>query len=182
MEMLIETICTIFVLCLIYIFGKYISHLWSIRNYPPGPFPLPIVGNIHSIFNQTLHLWAIEKAKTYGSVFSVSFGMERVVFINTINPTLDTLIKKSKSFSGRPTTHYFNELFSRGFNDIGLSDYGETWKNRRKLGHTALSMLNDDSGNTESKIVKESEELFLRLKEKVGKPVDVKKELGKSSQ
>lgn len=67
MEMLIEIVCTIFVLCLIYIFGKYISHLWSIRNYPPGPFPLPIVGNIHSIFNQTLHLWAIEKAKTYGS-------------------------------------------------------------------------------------------------------------------
>ena len=174
-----ETINTIFVLCLIYLCGKYIIHLWNIRSFPPGPFPLPVIGNVHSILNQPLHLWAEDMAKKYGSVFSVSFGMELFVFINAINPTIDTLVKRSKSFSGRPTNDYFIEIFSRGFNNIIFSDYGDMWKNRRKLGHTGLTMINDDLGNTESKIVKESEELHLRIRKEVGKPVNIKNELGK---
>ena len=53
------------------------------------------------------------------------------------------------------------------------------WKNRRKLGHAAVIMINDDKGNTEKKIVKESEELHLRIHAKQGKPINMKKELGK---
>ena len=177
--MIMEIINTVVILCLIYICGKYISHLWNIRSFPPGPFPLPVIGNIHSILNQHLHLWATDMAKKYGTVFSVSFGMERFIFINAINPTLDTLVKRSKNFSGRPTNNYFIEIFSRGFNNITFSDYSELWKIRRKLGHTALTMINDESGNAESKIIKESEELHRRIRKDVGKPVNMKKELGK---
>ena len=118
-------------------------------------------------------------AKKYGSVFSVNFGMERFVFINAINPALDTLVKRSKNFSGRPTNDYFIEIFSRGFNNIIFSDYGEMWKNRRRLGHTALTMINDDIRNTERKIVNESKELHLKIRKEVGKPVNIKNELGK---
>ena len=53
------------------------------------------------------------------------------------------------------------------------------WKNRRKFGHAALSMINDDSGNTERKIEKESEELHLRIHAKQGRSINMKKELGK---
>ena len=61
------------------------------------------------------------------------------------------------------------ETFSRGFNDIAFSDYGEILKNRRKLGHTALGMINDDRGNTESKIITESHELHKRIRTNEGK-------------
>ena len=177
--MLLEVINAIAALCLVCICGKYMFHLWNIRSYPPGPFPLPVIGNIHSTLSQPLHIWAAEMAKRYGSVFSASFGMERIVFINTIDPTIVTLLKKSTNFSGRPTNHYFIEMFSRGFNNITFSDYGEMWKSRRKLGHTALNMLNDNNGNVESKIVRESEEMHLRICKEEGEPVDIKKELGK---
>lgn len=179
--MLLEIINAIVALCLVCICGKYMFHLWNIRSYPPGPFPLPVIGNIHSTLSQPLHIWAAEMAEKYGSVFSASFGMERIVFINTIDPTIDTLIKKSTNFSGRPTNHYFLEMFSRGFNNITFSDYGEMWRNRRKLGHTALNMLNDDNGNVESKILRESEEMNLRICKNEGDPVDIRKELGKKN-
>ena len=177
--MLLEITNAVLVLIIIYITGKYIHHLWSIKYFPPGPFPLPVIGNLHVVLKQPLHIWAHEMAKKYGSVLSISLGMQRIVIVNTIDPTLESLVKKSTSFSGRPTNYYYIDLFSRGFNDIVFSDYGETWKNRRKLGHVALIMINDDKGNTERKIVKESEELHLRIHAEQGKPINTKKELGK---
>ena len=39
--------------------------------------------------------------------------------------------------------------------------------------------MNDESGNTESKIVKESEEEHLLICKGLGKPVNMKNELGK---
>lgn len=38
-------------------------------------------------------------------------------------------------------------------------------------------MINDDSGNTERKIEKESEELHLRIYAKQGRPINMKKKL-----
>lgn len=177
--MLLEIVKTVAILCLIYVFVRYFKHIWKIRSFPPGPFLLPLIGNVHSILGEPLHLWASEMTKKYGNVFSFSLGMERIVIINSINPMIDTLIKRGSSFAGRPTNNFFMEMFSRGFNDIAFSDYGEMWKNRRKLGHTALSMINDDRGNTESKIITESHELHKRIRKKEGKPVNTKKELGK---
>ena len=72
-------------------------------------------------------------------------------------------------------------MFSRGFNNITFSDYGEMWRNRRKLGHTALNMLNDDNGNVESKILRESEAMNLRICKNEGDPIDIRKELRKKN-
>ena len=53
-----------------------------LKNYPPGPFPLPIIGNMHLIMfgksNETMR----DLAKIYGDVFSLSFGMSRVVMVD----------------------------------------------------------------------------------------------------
>lgn len=46
-----------------------------------------------------------------------------------------------------------------------------------KVWTCCFSMINDDSGNTERKIEKESEELHLRIYAKQGRPINMKKEL-----
>lgn len=60
----------ILILIIIYITGKYIHHLWNIKSFPPSPFPLPITGNLRVVLKEPLH----------------------IVIVNTIDPTIETLI------------------------------------------------------------------------------------------
>ena len=91
--------------------GQLFKHIQRITSFPPGPFPLPFIGNGHSILRKPLHLWANEMAKKYGNVFSFSLGMERIVIINSINPMVDTLIKRGSSFAGRSTNNFLWKRF-----------------------------------------------------------------------
>ena len=61
--MIMEIINTVAMLWLMYVCEKCINHLWNMRSFPPGPFPLPVIGNMHSILNQHLHLWVTDMVK-----------------------------------------------------------------------------------------------------------------------
>ena len=91
----------ILLLPIIWILGKYIYCIFNLRHYPPGPFPLPIIGNIHLMSSAPTEKLR-DLAKIYGNVFSLSFGTNRVVILNTIEPIREALITKSSQFAGRP--------------------------------------------------------------------------------
>lgn len=155
---------------------KYIKHLRSLRHYPPGPFPLPLVGNLHQIGTKP-HLTLREMAKTYGDVFTVSFGTERVLVLNTIEPTKEALIKRSNSFANRPKS-YPIELLSEGYKTIGFADSGRYHSCMRKISHRALKMFGDGKERIETFIVDESVYLHQRLRNMEGQPVAVHYEIG----
>ena len=60
-------------LVLIWMLITYVEHLVSLRRYPKGPFPLPLIGNI-MLLSEKPFLDFLELAKTYGDVFSLSLG------------------------------------------------------------------------------------------------------------
>ena len=51
----------------------YLEHVWNLHKYPKGPFPLPIIGNLMLLNKQPWFDFS-NLAKTYGQVFSLSFG------------------------------------------------------------------------------------------------------------
>ena len=104
---------TLLALLLVYGLVGYIKHVYNLKNYPPGPFPLPFIGNLRKL-GEKPYLTFIDLAKVYGDVFSVSLGMQRIVIINKIEPAKEALITKSVEFAGRPTTNYIFQLISRG--------------------------------------------------------------------
>ena len=59
--------------------------LLELQKYPPGPFPLPIIGNLHLIGKKPEQSFK-KLSKKYGDVMSLSFGSQRVVVINSIHP------------------------------------------------------------------------------------------------
>ena len=67
-------------LVLLWVLITYVEHLISLRKYPKGPFPLPLVGNLLSL-SEKPYLDFIEMSKKYGDVFSVSFGEYKISFI-----------------------------------------------------------------------------------------------------
>ena len=51
----------------------YIEHVWKLRNYPKGPFPMPIIGNL-KMLSKTPWIDLKNLSNVYGDVFSMSFG------------------------------------------------------------------------------------------------------------
>ncbi len=79
------------------------------RNLPPGPWGLPVVGSIFSLGKQP-HLTLMEMAKTYGNVFSINLGGQRVVVLNGFKAVREALVKNAEAFAGRPHLVLTQEL------------------------------------------------------------------------
>ena len=176
--MLYEICCTIIFALFFPVLLKYILHLCKCRNMPPGPIPLPLIGNFHLVSHKPLHLVLTNLCQKYGDVFSISLGMGRCVIINDIDTAIKTLTLKS--FSGRPSNRHFVFLYSRGYQNVVSADYSDDWRKRRKTAQGVLRMISEEHGNTESKIIQESQALHDRLRSKAGRPISVRKQFGKA--
>ncbi len=105
---------------------------------PPGPTPLPILGNVTTFMTKKPVFDVFGELKTkYGPIFSLKFASMNVVVLNTIEVIKEALIKQGVEFAGRPKIQSAN-IFSEGYKDIALTDYGVQWRYQRKLAHSAV--------------------------------------------
>ena len=82
--MLWEAIYTLCLASFLYVAVKYIISLTQLKKYPPGPIPLPLVGNLHLLGAKPYESFK-KLARTYGDVMSFSFGSQRIIVINGIH-------------------------------------------------------------------------------------------------
>ena len=64
-------------------------------RYPPGPKPLPIIGNMHQLPPGQLGKWAQEAAKQYGEMFTIKIGGQRWVFLSSTRTIKELLEKRA---------------------------------------------------------------------------------------
>ena len=72
--MFIEAVLVLFGVVLSYILLKYFLHLLSLRHYPKGPFPIPLLGNLNLVRGQRPYVAMKNLAKEYGDVYGFSLG------------------------------------------------------------------------------------------------------------
>ncbi|XP_075057362.1 cytochrome P450 2K1-like [Mixophyes fleayi] len=137
------------------------------KNFPPGPTPLPIIGNMHIIDLSKPHNTFIELAKKYGSVFSVKLGLEKMVILCGYDTVKDALINHADAFSERPDSPIISKT-SRG-NGI-IFAHGENWKVMRRFTLSTLRDYGMGKKSIENKINDECESLIQTFRSYKGKP------------
>ena len=83
-------------------FSTYVTHFRrNNSSFPPGPIPLPIIGNLHQLgLNAHENLRVL--SKRYGSVLRILIGSEVAIVVCGTKEVLEGLVTKSVEFAGRP--------------------------------------------------------------------------------
>ncbi|XP_077147728.1 cytochrome P450 2K4-like isoform X2 [Ranitomeya variabilis] len=104
-------------------------------NLPPGPRPLPIIGNLHILDMKRPHLTMHELSKKYGAVYTLQLGVEKVIVICGYEAVKDALVNHADEFSGRPKLAMFDEMY-KGHGIFFTSN--DNWKGMKRFTLSAL--------------------------------------------
>ena len=105
---------------------------------PPGPTPLPFLGNKFQLAKRRPWLQFQEWSKIYGPIFTVWIGRRPTVVISDPVIASDLMESRSSKYSSRPRMVAMGEILWDGASVL-VQPYGKEWSVRRKLLHLALS-------------------------------------------
>ncbi|EXJ79518.1 hypothetical protein A1O3_07797 [Capronia epimyces CBS 606.96] len=105
---------------------------------PPGPRPLPFIGNKLSIPRKHPWIQFQEWSKIYGPIFTIWIGRRPTCIISDADVAAELMEKRSSKYSSRPRFVTMGELYW-DMATMLVQPYGKAWSIRRKLLHTALT-------------------------------------------
>ncbi|XP_073481204.1 cytochrome P450 2K4-like [Aquarana catesbeiana] len=152
------------ILFLAYVYNKSQD---KYKNFPPGPKPWPIIGNMLSVDMKKPHKTFIELSKTYGPVIGVQMGMQKMVALCGYDAVKDALINHAEEFSDRPRAPILNKMQRE--NGLVFTN-GETWKVMRRFALSTLRDYGMGKRTIEDKISEEAEFLVQTIESHGGKP------------
>ncbi|KAA0053901.1 cytochrome P450 98A2 [Cucumis melo var. makuwa] len=100
-------------------------------NLPPGPRPLPVVGNLYDVKPVRFRCYA-DWAKQYGPIISVWFGSTLNVVVSNTELAREVLKEHDQSLADRHRTRSAAK-FSRDGKDLIWADYGPHYVKVRKV-------------------------------------------------
>ncbi|TVY82967.1 Cytochrome P450 monooxygenase yanC [Lachnellula suecica] len=135
----------------------YAHMLYLYTRMPPGPLPLPIIGNTHLLPDVKPWIYFEELAKQYKTpVITFWIGRNPTVWICDAWAASELFDKRAGIYASRPRMVVFGEL-GTGQSNLVTMYYGARWRVHRKLTHlgVGLQQVRNYQGfqNDESKVV-----------------------------
>eukprot|EP00253_Pinus_taeda_P009132 PITA_09132 len=114
------------------LFFTRLLHKRGIRaRLPPGPFPWPIIGNLHQLILPA-HRSLKGLADKYGPIFFLRLGSVPTVVVSSSEMAKHFLKTHDLMFANRPATSAGKYIFFN-YNDMIFVPYGDHWRQLRKI-------------------------------------------------
>ncbi|KAH7686793.1 Geraniol 8-hydroxylase protein [Dioscorea alata] len=107
------------------------------RTLPPGPRPLPIIGNLHQVFDGIPHRCLARLAEKYGPIMTLRFGQTTTVVISSPDMAREVLQKHDQAFSYRAIPDAIRAVRHSDVSVAWLPPNPE-WRNLRMIYNTEL--------------------------------------------
>ncbi|XP_037660976.1 cytochrome P450 2C18-like [Choloepus didactylus] len=136
---------------------------------PPGPTPLPIIGNILQLNVKDISKSFSKLSETYGPVFTLYLGWKPTVVLHGYEAVKEALIDHGEEFSGRGSFPIF-ERASKGLGVVFSN--GMTWRETRRFSLMTLRNFGMGKRSIEDRVQEEARCLVEELRKTNGSPCD----------
>ncbi|XP_072484669.1 cytochrome P450 2C23-like isoform X2 [Notamacropus eugenii] len=136
---------------------------------PPGPTPLPFIGNILQLDLKNIAASFSQLAEKYGPIYTIYIGTQRIVVLHGYNIMKEALIDQGDVFMDRGDIPIFEDL-ARGQGIV--FSHGERWKQIRRFSLMTLRNFGMGKRTIEERVQEEAQCLVEELKKTKGQPTD----------
>ncbi|XP_051017879.1 cytochrome P450 2F3-like [Acomys russatus] len=149
--------------------GRALPRAPTRKGLPPGPAPLPLLGNLLQLQSGRLDRTLMQLSSRWGPVFTVWLGPRPAVVLCGYEALRDALVLQADAFSGRGAMAVF-ERFTHG-NGIVFSN-GPRWRTLRNFALGMLRELGVGTRTIEDRILEEAACMLDEFQATMGAPFD----------
>ncbi|KAJ3696926.1 hypothetical protein LUZ61_000631 [Rhynchospora tenuis] len=108
------------------------NHSKSSLRFPPGPRPLPFVGNIHNLIGSLPHCTLQKLSRQYGPFMLLQLGESPTIIVSSPDAAREIMKTHDVNFATRPISTTVG-IFTFGGMGTIFPPYGEYWRQMRKI-------------------------------------------------
>ncbi|XP_051020380.1 cytochrome P450 2J3 [Acomys russatus] len=140
-----------------------------VKNYPPGPPRLPLVGCLFHLGFKQPHLTLQQFVKKYGNILNLDFANIPSVVVTGLPLIKEVFTQMEQNILNRPVTPLRDHLFKK--NGLIFSS-GQTWREQRRFALMTLRNFGLGKKGLEQCIREEAQYLVEAIAEEGGQPFD----------